>query len=112
MLNRTKLTDHVMGNQCPSSFHACPSPPCLRSAQLSARKRPRPPPNPRKARSEEHTSELQSLRRISYADFCLKKKKSQDFSGTVQLFFLDLSETNVSDQVLSALTGLVFFFFF
>src|SRR3546814_8989222 len=27
------------------------------------------------ARSEEHTSELQSLMRISYADFCLKKKK-------------------------------------
>src|SRR3546814_8163101 len=26
------------------------------------------------ARSEEHTSELQSLMRISYADFCLKKK--------------------------------------
>src|SRR3546814_9795683 len=32
--------------------------------------------NPRNAfRSEEHTSELQSLMRISYAVFCLKKKK-------------------------------------
>src|SRR3546814_2601112 len=29
-------------------------------------------------RSEEHTSELQSLMRISYAVFCLKKKKLQD----------------------------------
>src|SRR3546814_1008371 len=29
---------------------------------------------PAKARSEEHTSELQSLMRISYAVFCLKKK--------------------------------------
>src|SRR3546814_2925331 len=29
------------------------------------------------ARSEEHTSELQSLMRISYAVFCLKKKKNQ-----------------------------------
>src|SRR3546814_9208213 len=28
-------------------------------------------------RSEEHTSELQSLMRISYAVFCLKKKKKQ-----------------------------------
>src|SRR3546814_6204327 len=28
------------------------------------------------ARSEEHTSELQSLMRISYAVFCLKKKKT------------------------------------
>src|SRR3546814_2262103 len=32
---------------------------------------PRPP---RRTRSEEHTSELQSLMRISYAVFCLKKK--------------------------------------
>src|SRR3546814_2644217 len=30
----------------------------------------------RKARSEEHTSELQSLMRISYAVFCLKKKNN------------------------------------
>src|SRR3546814_4393068 len=29
-------------------------------------------------RSEEHTSELQSLMRISYAVFCLKKKKTTD----------------------------------
>src|SRR3546814_6182068 len=29
-------------------------------------------------RSEEHTSELQSLMRISYAVFCLKKKKNKD----------------------------------
>src|SRR3546814_5485848 len=32
-------------------------------------------PAPTPARSEEHTSELQSLMRISYAVFCLKKKK-------------------------------------
>src|SRR3546814_7087969 len=31
----------------------------------------------RDARSEEHTSELQSLMRISYAVFCLKKKKKE-----------------------------------
>src|SRR3546814_7155766 len=30
------------------------------------------------ARSEEHTSELQSLMRISYAAFCLKKKKEHN----------------------------------
>src|SRR3546814_5145269 len=29
-------------------------------------------------RSEEHTSELQSLMRISYAVFCLKKKQTHD----------------------------------
>src|SRR3546814_4664004 len=31
----------------------------------------------RRVRSEEHTSELQSLMRISYAVFCLKEKKTQ-----------------------------------
>src|SRR3546814_1408641 len=31
-------------------------------------------------RSEEHTSELQSLMRISYAVFCLKKKKHSNYS--------------------------------
>src|SRR3546814_10314105 len=32
----------------------------------------------RTSRSEEHTSELQSLMRISYAVFCLKKKKTKE----------------------------------
>src|SRR3546814_421081 len=32
--------------------------------------------NTHRCRSEEHTSELQSLMRISYAVFCLKKKKN------------------------------------
>src|SRR3546814_5575124 len=40
------------------------------------------PPDQRAAaaevRSEEHTSELQSLMRISYAVFCLKKKNSKN----------------------------------
>src|SRR3546814_3677062 len=34
----------------------------------------------RAVRSEEHTSELQSLMRISYAVFCLKKKKKRNTS--------------------------------
>src|SRR3546814_9704233 len=34
------------------------------------------------ARSEEHTSELQSLMRISYAVFCLKKKNKEQNSTT------------------------------
>src|SRR3546814_5801129 len=41
----------------------------FRKLAASAPDRPPPP------RSEEHTSELQSLMRISYAVFCLKKKK-------------------------------------
>src|SRR3546814_7248022 len=34
-------------------------------------------------RSEEHTSELQSLMRISYAVFCLKKKKTPKTCNTI-----------------------------
>src|SRR3546814_1236887 len=34
-------------------------------------------------RSEEHTSELQSLMRISYAVFCLKKKKNKNRKTTI-----------------------------
>src|SRR3546814_8189029 len=37
-------------------------------------------------RSEEHTSELQSLMRISYAVFCLKKKKKQLVQTTKHTF--------------------------
>src|SRR3546814_1619461 len=45
-------------------------------------------------RSEEHTSELQSLMRISYAVFCLKKKNIQFFllfSSLLILIYLSLS---------------------
>src|SRR3546814_6104339 len=34
-------------------------------------------------RSEEHTSELQSLMRISYAVFCLKKKKKKNINKAI-----------------------------
>src|SRR3546814_8096950 len=45
--------------------------------------RPQPPDHiVIETRSEEHTSELQSLMRISYAVFCLKKKKSYNYSTT------------------------------
>src|SRR3546814_7188730 len=44
-----------------------------------ARDEPRAGARPR---SEEHTSELQSLMRISYAVFCLKKKKKQTTAAT------------------------------
>src|SRR3546814_9177391 len=45
-------------------------------------------------RSEEHTSELQSLMRISYAVFCLKKKKKRritQISNDSQITILNLS---------------------
>src|SRR3546814_7827405 len=45
---------------------------------------------PVEGRSEEHTSELQSLMRISYAAFCLKKKKK----NTTHINTLIMSTTN------------------
>src|SRR3546814_4214488 len=45
--------------------------------RLKVTNSPNPPP-----RSEEHTSELQSLMRISYAVFCLKKKISRTQKDT------------------------------
>src|SRR3546814_4239683 len=47
-----------------------------RPAQLSGGQQQRVALARALARSEEHTSELQSLMRISYAVFCLKKKKN------------------------------------
>src|SRR3546814_19476978 len=49
---------------------------------MSSTRRPRPM-RPRSSRSEEHTSELQSLMRISYAVFCLKKKKNKKRNKTI-----------------------------
>src|SRR3546814_1748414 len=45
-------------------------------------------------RSEEHTSELQSLMRISYAVFCLKKKKQQ----TVLSHSYSMQQSNQTDR--------------
>src|SRR3546814_2979728 len=47
---------------------------CDGSDQAAGRLLHRAPARSRLRRSEEHTSELQSLMRISYAVFCLKKK--------------------------------------
>src|SRR3546814_10148509 len=68
---------------------------CCRSAERSSRcasttsaisisSRRRCPKAHRDDRSEEHTSELQSLMRISYAVFCLKKKNTQHQKNTLK----------------------------
>src|SRR3546814_9564070 len=46
-------------------------------------------------RSEEHTSELQSLMRISYAVFCLKKKKNTQYHTTKNTYQAR-TETNIN----------------
>src|SRR3546814_7854747 len=50
---------------------------CCNSASHRFERVSSPPPSYSTSRSEEHTSELQSLMRISYAVFCLKKKKEK-----------------------------------
>src|SRR3546814_4764582 len=77
----------------PRSARWPPFPPCPKRSVRKRRKSPssfirRTPPQwqhcairtCRAVRSEEHTSELQSLMRISYAVFCLKKKTTEHYS--------------------------------
>src|SRR3546814_3188451 len=64
---------------------------------------PKPPSvaaGPRFLRSEEHTSELQSLMRISYAVFCLKKNKSK-LHTTKQIYKRTIQYINHAKQQLS-----------
>src|SRR3546814_1749596 len=50
-------------------------------------------------RSEEHTSELQSLMRISYAVFCLKKKKTKiKYKNTNTISYSRNSDTNDTEK--------------
>src|SRR3546814_10597095 len=53
-----------------------PKKPCIAAGAFASTSSRRPPPVSGTMRSEEHTSELQSLMRISYAVFCLKNKKT------------------------------------
>src|SRR5213076_3094256 len=61
----------------------------------------------RRWRSEEHTSELQSLPTISYAVFCLKKKKKPNNS-----FYVHRQRFTSHESQLLSQPCLGFFFFF
>src|SRR3546814_2243678 len=52
------------------------------------------------SRSEEHTSELQSLMRISYAVFCLKKKKT--YKTPLYLLYKSTNHHNISETHMPA----------
>src|SRR3546814_5831731 len=54
--------------------------------------------DPDRPRSEEHTSELQSLMRNSYAVFCLKKKKNRHFKSNATLTILQDIKDNRIDN--------------
>src|SRR3546814_2818159 len=62
-------------------FRRAPTRPPVRLRRQAALAGPRPPAA--RTRSEEHTSELQSLLRISYAVFCLKKKTQPETHPTL-----------------------------
>src|SRR3546814_5292521 len=64
-----------------------PAPRASSSPTGAAGKGRRCPSTTLATRSEEHTSELQSLMRISYAVFCLKKKKHKKTTQTQQLHY-------------------------
>src|SRR3546814_4414460 len=57
---------------------------CAAGRPLWRRPAALPPDLSRRCRSEEHTSELQSLMRTSYAVFCLKKQNTTDQPQPIQ----------------------------
>src|SRR3546814_5152602 len=83
---RTSTSRHSLG--CKSSHHIAQRLrwwPAFRRRNFHKPQWRRPNADRRQnasGRSEEHTSELQSLMRISYAVFCLKKKKNIDIQCT------------------------------
>src|SRR3546814_5406450 len=71
-VRRRGRRDHAAGRAPADADHRLSAAQRLEPDSAMLRHRPTPPSG---HRSEEHTSELQSLMRISYAVFCLKKKK-------------------------------------
>src|SRR3546814_20974921 len=72
-LFRSGRRDYHHPDRAPAAkFAPCQSTLTVCAAQSAA---------PYRGRSEEHTSELQSLMRISYAVFCLKKKKNKKYKN-------------------------------
>src|SRR3546814_6764442 len=68
---RNPLADQLLVRPVPESGHAVGDD--ARQQRLDSGEKS----DGERRRSEEHTSELQSLMRISYAVFCLKKKKNK-----------------------------------
>src|SRR3546814_7450525 len=50
-------------------------------------------------RSEEHTSELQSLMRISYAVFCLKKKMNTESNIITPYYYMSIQHVLITDPI-------------
>src|SRR6056297_1350283 len=87
----------------------------FRSPPCDAGDRPGPLRRARdRRRSEEHTSELQSLRRISYAVFCLKKKKDniKKINDKHEHLFWEQLFVQIAQRLLDNLYAVFIFFFF
>src|SRR3546814_1333666 len=80
--------NHMQSRSFPTRFPL----PVFRLARHQKRKGAVAAPAGPDLRSEEHTSELQSLMRISYAVFCLKKKKNKT---TQQNITSNIQDTNI-----------------
>src|SRR3546814_1614468 len=78
---RPRLASHATDMRCDNDFWLSPEwmvcSGWFRREGVEARTRQMSATDCIKQRSEEHTSELQSLMRISYAVFCLKKKTTK-----------------------------------
>src|SRR3546814_4506783 len=68
---------------CPAEPAAVPRPSAQERLSSGIRRAKAASTMAKDKRSEEHTSELQSLMRISYAVFCLKKKKKTKNHSTI-----------------------------
>src|SRR3546814_4779531 len=78
LVGQDNLRDHAIGEEVEAQLGD--------SAQLQYRLE----------RSEEHTSELQSLMRISYAVFCLKKKKYNKYSKNTKIIYIKESTADAN----------------
>src|SRR3546814_5026327 len=61
-------------------------------------------------RSEEHTSELQSLMRISYAVFCLKKKKKHNKYSQKNIITSNKRQTTVTQPMTKFINHTIYYY--
>src|SRR3546814_6452907 len=71
-VSKALMAPSIAKGREPATAIQAPAPEVQAAAEMQAMH-----PAVRQVRSEEHTSELQSLMRISYAVFCLKKKNKK-----------------------------------
>src|SRR3546814_5418914 len=81
----------------PAISTCCSNAPNLARCVTVSRRRARRPMT-RSERSEEHTSELQSLMRNSYAVFCLKKNNNEGWRFNTTVLIVNVSRTRCSTQ--------------